>query len=275
MTPKLKLFNSHFQKIQRRLEAEGKAAASFHHGLNQGQIREAFVREFLEQNVSDFCGVGTGEIIHSDMPFGERRNQIDVVVHNKRYPKISLATGIDLFFIETVSSFIEIKSSLKKEHLRTFAGVSKRIKNLADFPPQRFNPSGMVRNPRPYSLVFSYGGPRKIGTVLNWMKELSGEDDYNLDALRQTAPKDRPFFNNLFIDAVVVLGTGYVYVDSTPFDSPLLNRSDVPRDAIWVSSEEGEVPMLWVLINTLSEVLLWNNFEMGAYLGVVKRRLDD
>ena len=33
--------------------------------------------------------------------------------------------------------------------------------------------------------------------------------------------------------------------------------------------------MLWVLISTLSEVLLWNNFEMGEYLGVVKRRLDD
>ena len=56
------LFRSHFDRIRRRLEAEGKAARSFHHGLNRGLIREAFVREFLAENISGFWGVGTGEI---------------------------------------------------------------------------------------------------------------------------------------------------------------------------------------------------------------------
>ena len=109
-TASMTLFRSHFDRIRRRLEAEGNAARSFHHGLNRGLIREAFIREFLAQNISDLWGVSTGEIFDGETKEGEIRNQIDVVIHNKRYPKLPLAAGIDLFFIETVSSTIEIKS---------------------------------------------------------------------------------------------------------------------------------------------------------------------
>ncbi len=111
-TASMTLFRSHFDRIRRRLEAEGNAARSFHHGLNRGLIREAFIREFLAQNISDLWGVSTGEIFDRETKEGEIRNQIDVVIHNKRYPKLPLAASIDLFFIETVSSTIEIKSRL-------------------------------------------------------------------------------------------------------------------------------------------------------------------
>ena len=156
------LFQSHFDRIRRRLEAEGNAAKSFHHGLNRGLIREAFIREFLAQNISDLWGVSTGEIFDGETKEGEIRNQIDVVIHNKRYPKLPLAAGIDLFFIETVSSTIEIKSRLTKEDVRNAAAVAKRIKSLARFDPQKFNPTGMVKNPRPYSFIFAYEGPAKM-----------------------------------------------------------------------------------------------------------------
>ena len=54
------LLQYYFERIQRRLLAEGEAANAFHHSLNRGQIREAFIREFLVQNISDAWGVGTG-----------------------------------------------------------------------------------------------------------------------------------------------------------------------------------------------------------------------
>ena len=184
------LFRSHFERIQRRLEAEGKAAQSFHHGLNRGLIREAFIREFLSENISEFWGVGTGEIFHPEAQEEETRNQIDVVIHNKRYPKLPLSGGIDLFFIETVSSFIEIKSRLTKDDVKQAADAAKRIKSLASFEPQRFNPTGMVENPRPYAFIFAYEGPAKIETVLRWMIAVSEEDDYGLDQLRTTSPED-------------------------------------------------------------------------------------
>lgn len=267
----LTMLQSHFGRIARRLQSEADAAKSFDHSLNKGQIREAFIREFLENNTSTLCGIGTGEIIHSSTASGDPRNQIDVVVYNKTYPKLSLATGIDIFFAETVSSFIEIKSSLKKNHLREIAAVTKKIKTSTILKPQRFNPTGMVKTPRPYSFVFAYDGPKKITTVLQWMKEVAADDAYNLDALRATEPKQRVFFNNQFIDGVFVLGLGYVLVDALPFQSPLIELNAlgeaIPLDHIWWCSKKHELGMLWALINQLSWQMQWTVFDLTDYTG--------
>ena len=273
------LFRSHFERIQRRLEAEGKAAQSFHHGLNRGLIREAFIREFLSENISEFWGVGTGEIFHCEAQEEDTRNQIDVVIHNKRYPKLPLSGGIDLFFIETVSSVIEIKSRLTKNDVKQAADAAKRIKSLASFEPQRFNPTGMVKNPRPYAFIFAYEGPAKIETVLRWMIDVSKEDDYRLDRLRTTNPEDRGFFDHLFIDGIFILRKGFVLVDAMPFESQIAlairDGLDVPSSEIWIHDSGRELEILWIAISTLNEKLLWNNFDMSRYLGMVEFKLGE
>ena len=78
--------------------------------------------------------------------------------------------------------------------------------------PQQFNPTGMVRNPRPYALIFAYEGPANIETVLRWMREISAENDYGLDRLRACNPEDRQFFGHQFIDGIFILGKGFVVV---------------------------------------------------------------
>ena len=272
------LFHEHFDRIRRRLRAEGDAARSFHHGGNRGQVREAFVREFLNENTSELCGIGTGEIINKTTLSGEKRSQIDVVIHNRRYPKISLATGIDLFFGETISSFIEIKSKLTKNELKKAASVSKHLKSGISLPPQRFNPSGLVNSPRPYSFLFAYDGPERIGTVLNWMKEISSKDDYNLDELRRTDPQERGWFNNLFLDGVFILGKGCILVDALPSRSPLTvpiaEGVNVTLDHIWLQGED-ELALLWAIINGLSEQMMWCSFDMGEYVGMVEWRVSE
>ena len=268
------LFRSHFNRIRRRLEAEGKAASSLHHGLNRGLIREAFVREFLAENISGFWGVGTGEIFHGEASEEEARNQIDVVIHNKRYPKLPLSVDIDLFLIETVSATIEVKSRLTKNDVRGAAAAAKRIKNMAQFAPQSFNPTGMVKNPRPYSFVFAYEGPAKIETVLKWMMEVSLEDDFRLDDLKKAKPEDRFFFNHLFLDGVFVLGKGFVLVDSLPFESrvgrAIQEGVPVPPEEIWIHGSDRELEILWLVMTALNEKLLWSGFDFGRYLGMVK-----
>ena len=270
---------AYFERIQRRLQAEGETAKSFQHGLNRGQIREAFIREFLTQNISDFWGIGTGEIIHKDALPQESRHQIDVVVHNKKFPKLSLATGIDLFFIETVSSFIEVKSRLTKESLRSAVTVTKRIKSLAQFPPQRMNPTGLVKTPRPYSLVFAYGGPKRIETVLKWLKEISQEDEFGLEALSETEPSERFFFEHKFIDGVFLLGCGYVTIDALPFasnvDKAINNGVNISPNSIWVWSKEKELLVLWALINQINAYLLWGEAELNTYMGKMEIFIDD
>ena len=271
---KLTLLRSHFKRIARRLQAEGEAARSFHHSLNKGQIREAFIREFLEDNTSTLCGIGTGEIIHKSTMPGDPRNQIDVVVYNKGYPKLSMATSIDIFFAETVSSFIEIKSFLAREHISKAAAVTKKIKISTNLPPQKFNPTGIVETPRPYSFIFAYDGPKHLETLLRWMKEVSEEDDYNLDALRTAAPNQRGYFDNQFIDGVFILGKGFVLVDALPVQSPLISYiesgDDITLDSIWCLGKKDELLMLWALINELSRNQLWNLFEMTEYIGLME-----
>ena len=275
----LTLFRSHFDRIRRRLEAEGNAARSFHHGTNRGFIREAFIREFLIENISGFWGVGTGEIFHGEASEEETRNQIDVVIHNKRYPKLPLSAGIDLFLIETVSATIEIKSSLTKNDVRKAAAAAKRIKNLAHFAPQHFNPTGMVETPRPYCFIFAYEGPAKTETVLRWLIDASTEDDFRLDGLRKAKPEDRQFFNHLFLDGIFVLGKGFVLIDSLPFESQVARAIQygipVPSEEIWIHGSQRELEMLWVVLSAVNEKLLWSGFDFGQYLGMVEFKLGE
>ena len=265
--------NSHFERIQRRLEAEGIAARSFDHGLNRGLIREAFIREFLADNISELWGVGTGEIIHKDAKPDTKRSQIDAVIYNKRYPKLPLAAGIDLFFSGTISSFIEIKSHLKKEDLRKTAITTQNIKQSANFAPQRLNPTGMIKNPRPYSFIFAYDGPRKISTVRKWMSALAKECDFGLADLAATDPNDRFFYNHSFVDGVFILGRGFVVVDALPFESKIgvavdqgLNVS--PRDVFYSGSDE-ELLMLWAIINQVNACLTWSVEDLNEYIGAM------
>ena len=275
----LSLIQAHFKRIARRLEAEGAAARSFDHGTNRGQIREAFIREFLSQNTSPMTGIGTGEIIHAGTNASDQRNQIDVVIHNNRYPKISLATGVDLFLGETVSSFIEIKSKLEKSHVRKAAKTVKSIKEKLTWAPQKLNPTGLVKNPRPYSFIFAYDGPSQIKTILNWMKLISADDEYNLSQLIDTPPENRSYFKHYFIDGIFILGKGYVVLDALPFESvlnsPELKGMALSTDHIWVYGEENELAFLWMLINVLSEKYLWNNIDLTEYLGAIGRYVSD
>ena len=273
------LLASHFERIQSRLKAEGDVAKSFTHGLNRGQVREAFIREFLVENISDVWGIGTGEIIHKNSTNRDIRNQIDVVVHNKKFPKLSFAKGIDLFFIETVSSFIEIKSHLTKSGLRKAIATTKNIKSLAKFPLQRHSPVGPINTPRPYSFVFSYDGPKKIETVLKWLREISTEDEYGIEALQNTDPNMRQSVNHNFVDGVFILGRGFVHVDALPFNSNIGQAIEaghrVSPKSVWVLSREKELLALWTILNRINELLLWAEADLLRYIGDFTLELED
>jgi len=261
------IFFDHFEVVRRRLTAEGRIADSFQNGTNRGDIREAFVRELLNDCTPQFCSVGSGEIIHRNMSAAERRNQIDVVLYNNRFPKLSGFRGVSIFFVETVSSFIEVKSKLTKAHVQKAATVTKSVKSYPNTDAQRFNPTGIVKTPRPYSFVFAYDAAAKdIHRVKEWLKEVAAEGDYDLIGLIETDPLNRAFYRHGFIDGVFVLNKGCVFLDAMPFRSPATQFQNIPRDHIWITAESRELEILWSAINLASEKLLWNEVELGNYL---------
>lgn len=269
------ILSKHFDVIRERLTSEGKLANEFRHNTNKGNIRETFARELLIDSTSQFCSVGSGEIIHREMSSDEERNQIDVVVYNNRYPKISGGGGVDLFFAETVSSFIEIKSKLTKKDIQQAAKACKRIKSYPYAPAHRFNATGMVKAPRPYSFLFAYDTDASdIKKVAEWTQEVAAEDKYGLDLLAETKPEERSFFPQKFLDGIFVLNKGYVCVDSMPFQSPSIGH-DVPKDHIWIYGEDGELEYFWAAVNLASEKLFWNDLDLGAYLPVRMMKVSD
>ena len=112
------------------------------------------------------------------------------------------------------------------------------------------------------------------------MKQISTEEEYNIDELRNTSGENREYFDNLFIDGVFVLGKGYpVHLDVLPFQSVLrsleLEGETIPTASVWIYGREDELPILWLLVNELSEKYIWNNLDLFGYLGTFGRNLCD
>ena len=69
-----------------------------------------------------------------------------------------------------------------------------------------------------------------------------------------------------------------MHLDATPFGSALqlfsrAGTEEVSLDHIWISQDEDELLMLWILINELSEKYLWNNVDFTQYVGSMQRML--
>ena len=68
-------------------------------------------------------------------------------------------------------------------------------------------------------------------------------------------------------------------VDALPNESQVARAIQmgiqVSPSEIWIHDSERELEILWLLISTLNEKLLWSNFEMGRYLGMVKFSLGE
>lgn len=270
------IFNDYFKAIRERLTAEGKIGKPFQNTTNKGNIRETFVKEFLENNTSQFCSIGSGEIIHPKMSEDEERNQIDVILYNNHYPQLKGAGGVNLYLVEAVFSFIEIKSLLKKSDIEKAAEVSKRIKSYPYAPSQRFNPTGMVRKPRLFSFIFAYEAEvSDIKKVIEWMKEISSKENYNLDSLRTTVAKDRYFFPHLFLDGVFVLNKGCVFLDGGILESPILHYPQASLDHIWVYFQEKELEILWIMLNLINATLLWNQPRITDYSSIYQISVSD
>ena len=249
------LLNDHFRRIQKILTEEGCAASSFSHAVNKGLIREAFVRRFLSKNMPANWGIGTGEIIHQDAVTKEDRPQIDAVIHDKNHPKLTLSGEIDLFFIETVSTIIEIKSKVDKQDLISAGKTAALMKNYASEANRRDSDSYLRYGqlPYPYAFLIAYDGPKKLSTMRNWFEDLSGtRGPDGLYDLRNTAPTQLRQ-NWDFIDGVFVLGKGFVVVDALgrgPQSRKFLDRESAGSELpLAFFGDDQELFLLWVLIH--------------------------
>jgi hypothetical protein len=102
------LLQQHINDVETHLLQTSRIPANAGHTLHRGTPREAFIRQFLQSHLTELIGFGTGEIIDSNSQPRQQRNQIDILLYKKNYPKLDFGGGISGFLAESVASTIEV-----------------------------------------------------------------------------------------------------------------------------------------------------------------------
>jgi hypothetical protein len=106
------MLKAHIDAVENHLVSISKVPENAGHSLHKGTPREAFIREFLNSHLPSNVDIGTGEIIDAQSAPNQPRNQFDIVVYRRNYPKLDFGGRISGFLIETVLATIEVKSNL-------------------------------------------------------------------------------------------------------------------------------------------------------------------
>jgi hypothetical protein len=252
------MLRAHLAAVEQQLLVTSRIPANSGHSLHKGTPREAFIKEFLEGHVSERLAVGNGEIISADSKPEEKRNQIDIVLHKRDYPRIKYGGGVCAFLVESVVATIEVKSTLTKEELSKSIDAARAVKQLrprlVTCAKSGYNPPGVL------SFVVAYDGPASMKTVHGWIPDLHREKGIAEPALpphwgpRQATPSPS-------IDGVFVLGKGFLQFDNSPldfFDIPFRQQRPWMR---WHGAdvETGALLMLfaWLTATTANSTEVW------------------
>lgn len=208
------MLKTHLASIEKTLITQAIVQESTGHTIHKGTPREFFIRDFLENHLSANVAIGTGEIIDSLSKPGQQRNQYDIVIYYKNYPKLNFGGNISGFLIESVVATIEVKSNLTENELHKAIKAAKNCKNLHPNVESSFI-SGYLP-PKPLNYVVAYDGPASMQTVYGWLPKIFSDENINTVKLpiNQFERIDTPSHS---IDGIFVLGKGFLYYDNVPF----------------------------------------------------------
>jgi hypothetical protein len=207
------MLKSHIDAIEQSLLATSRIPANTGHTLHKGTPREAFIREFLEKHLSERVAIGTGEIIDANSRPDQPRNQIDIVIYKRDYPKLDFGGGISGFLAESVIATIEVKSLLDAAALKQSVETGRKLKGLSRNVVTAFRTG--YQPPSILSYVVAYDGPASMQTVHNWFSGIHTELGISYPAM-PPALQQRIRVASPAIEGVFLLGRGFVHFDNSP-----------------------------------------------------------
>jgi hypothetical protein len=228
------MLKAHMDAKEKELVVISKVPANSGHPLHKGTPREAFIKQFLQSHLPDHVAIGTGEIIDSDSKPGAARNQYDIILYKRNYPKLDFGGGIGGFLIESVIATVEVKSTLTQEEMKKAMNAAKNAKNLKPNVTTSFT-SGYIP-PSILNYVVAYDGPASMSTVLNWIPTIQSQ----LGITSKNLPIDGDARLNTpsqSIDGVFVLEKGFLYFDNVPFGFATAEIRKSHPDMKWVVSD--------------------------------------
>lgn len=234
------MLKSHMDAHEATLLAISKVPSNSGHSLHKGTPREAFIREYLQGHLPDHVAIGTGEIIDASSKPGEKRNQYDIVVYRRNYPKLDFGGGVNGFLVESVIATIEVKSTLAKADIEQAIGAAINAKKLTPNTVSSFSTG--YAPPKILNYVIAYDGPAKMETVYGWVASIHSDNGVKIDDLPadEEARLQTP---SPSIDGIFVLGKGFVYFDNTPVGFGQNTRSSMPQQK-WITADQADGNLL-------------------------------
>ncbi|MDO7138921.1 MULTISPECIES: DUF6602 domain-containing protein [Flavobacteriaceae] len=236
------MLKTHMDAIENHLVSISQIPASSGHTLHKGTPREAFIKEYLEGHLSSNVAIGTGEIIDSNSVPRASRNQYDIVIYKKNYPKLDFGGGINGFLIESVIATIEIKSVLDQAAMDQSVNAAFNAKSLTPNINKSFS-SGWLA-PKVLNYVVAYTGPAQMATAHNWILNSHRTKNIPLPTWNQQNRLQTP---GTALDGVFLLNKGFITLDNTPLT---LNNQQNPANGIHTisDSQNGNVLMLFLCL---------------------------
>lgn len=248
---------SHMKAVEEHLLTISKVPANSGHSLHKGTPREAFIREFLEKHLNSTVAIGTGEIIDSHSRPNEQRNQFDIVIYKRNYPKLDFGGGISGFLAESVVATIEVKSTLDKAGIEQSVRAARAAKTLQKNEVKSFS-TGYIP-PSILSFVVAYDGPAKMETAHVWVKEAYKAQGITEPALPEN---NRAAIAGPSLEGVFVLGRGFLNFDNAPYGFIPAQVRKEHSEVCWAiaQTERGSLLSLFLLLTVAT-----SNVE-GAWL---------
>ena len=248
---------AHMDAVEASLVQTSRVPANAGHTLHRGTPREAFIRQFLEGHLSANVAIGTGEIIDATSTPRASRNQFDIVIYKKNYPKLDFGSGISGFLIESVVATIEVKSLLDQAAMTQSVGAARNAKLLTPNVTSSFS-TGWIP-PRVLNFVVAYDGPAQMSTAHAWIVNSHTSLGIPLPTWTQESKHSTP---GTALDGVFLLQRGFVKLDNAPLS---LKAGPTPQPGIHVicDSPTGTLLMLFLALQEAC-----NNIE-GAWLNPV------
>lgn len=210
------------------------------------------------------AAIGTGEIIDSQSQPGGKRNQFDIVIYKRNYPRLDFGGGVNGFLAESVVATIEVKSTLDKLGIEQAVRAAKNAKALKKNEVTSFS-SGYIP-PSILSFVVAYDGPAKMETVHTWVKEV-----YQAEGLAEPdmPPEgDRSHIAGPALEGIFVLGKGFLNFDNAPygFVQPEVRKAHPQIRWAIANTERSNLLSLFLLLTVATSSLQGARLNPLPYL---------
>lgn len=241
------MLKTHVDAVEQSLLAISRIPANTGHTLHKGTPREAFIRKFLQDHLSERVAIGSGEIIDANSRPNEPRNQIDIVIYKHDYPKLDFGGGISGFLAESVIATIEVKSLLDAAALKQSIETARKLKGLSRNIVTAFTTG--YQPPSILSYVVAYDGPASMQTVHGWFGGIHTELGISYPTMPPTLSQ-RITVPSPAIEGVFLLGRGFVHFDNSPLSFVTDDARSANPNLRWAIADipSGSLLLLFMLL---------------------------